>query len=148
MLTNAENELLCRVEGDAPMGQLMRRHWVPAVLSEQLVRGREHIEAAGQAIAHAKRDVGSALGALSAGIAAADSLTPTQETLDSVAAAVRRCETNSSWPRSIPARACAGRRGSNCASRRRRGAGALPLSGPASPRKARSVIHPSQEEFR
>ena len=37
MLTAEENDLLCRVEGDAPMGQLMRRHWVPAVLSEQLV---------------------------------------------------------------------------------------------------------------
>src|SRR6202046_4340151 len=37
MLTQAENELLCRVEGDAPMGQLMRRHWVPALLSEQLM---------------------------------------------------------------------------------------------------------------
>lgn len=36
MLTHQENELLCRVEGDAPMGQLMRRHWVPALLSEQL----------------------------------------------------------------------------------------------------------------
>jgi phthalate 4,5-dioxygenase oxygenase subunit len=36
MLTREENELLCRVEGDAPMGQLMRRHWVPAALSEQL----------------------------------------------------------------------------------------------------------------
>src|SRR5918999_1104839 len=37
MLTHEENELLCRVEGEAPMGRLMRRHWVPAVLSEQLV---------------------------------------------------------------------------------------------------------------
>lgn len=37
MLTHDENELLCRVEGNAPMGQLMRRHWVPAILSEQLV---------------------------------------------------------------------------------------------------------------
>jgi phthalate 4,5-dioxygenase oxygenase subunit len=36
MLTAAENELLCRVEGDAPMGRLMRRHWVPALLSEQV----------------------------------------------------------------------------------------------------------------
>jgi len=35
MLTASENELLCRVEGNAPMGQLMRRHWVPAMLSEQ-----------------------------------------------------------------------------------------------------------------
>ena len=36
MLTTVENELLCRVEGDAPMGRLMRRHWVPALLSEQV----------------------------------------------------------------------------------------------------------------
>lgn len=36
MMTQEENELLCRVEGDAPMGQLMRRHWVPACLSEEL----------------------------------------------------------------------------------------------------------------
>ena len=36
MLTTAENDLLCRVEGDAPMGRLMRRHWIPAALSEQL----------------------------------------------------------------------------------------------------------------
>ena len=36
MLTAEENQLLCRVEGDAPMGRLMRRHWVPALLSEQL----------------------------------------------------------------------------------------------------------------
>jgi phthalate 4,5-dioxygenase len=38
MLTSAENELLCQVEGEAPMGQLMRRHWVPAVLSEQVAK--------------------------------------------------------------------------------------------------------------
>lgn len=36
MLSASENEILCRVEGDAPMGQLMRRHWVPALLSEQV----------------------------------------------------------------------------------------------------------------
>ncbi|MGC1441644.1 MAG: Rieske 2Fe-2S domain-containing protein, partial [Burkholderiaceae bacterium] len=36
MLTPEENNLLCRVEGDAPMGQLMRRHWVPVMLSEEL----------------------------------------------------------------------------------------------------------------
>ncbi len=36
MLTAEENDLLCRVEGDAPMGQLMRRHWVPACLSEEV----------------------------------------------------------------------------------------------------------------
>src|SRR5436190_8279313 len=36
MLTREENDLLCRVEGDAPMGQLMRRHWMPACLSEEV----------------------------------------------------------------------------------------------------------------
>lgn len=38
MLTGAENELLCRVEEAAPMGRLMRRHWVPALLSEQVAK--------------------------------------------------------------------------------------------------------------
>ena len=36
MLNAEENALLCRVEGDAPMGQLMRRHWIPACLSEEV----------------------------------------------------------------------------------------------------------------
>ncbi len=36
MLTAEENDLLCRVEGEAPMGQLMRRHWIPACMSEEL----------------------------------------------------------------------------------------------------------------
>ena len=36
MMTTEENELLCRVEGDAPMGQLMRRHWIPACLAEEV----------------------------------------------------------------------------------------------------------------
>jgi phthalate 4,5-dioxygenase oxygenase subunit len=36
MLTAEENELLCRVEGDAPMGQLMRRHWIPACMAEEV----------------------------------------------------------------------------------------------------------------
>ncbi len=36
MLTSEENGLLCRVEGEAPMGKMMRRYWVPAALSEQL----------------------------------------------------------------------------------------------------------------
>jgi phthalate 4,5-dioxygenase oxygenase subunit len=36
MLTAEENDLLCRVEGDAPMGQIMRRHWMPACLTEEL----------------------------------------------------------------------------------------------------------------
>jgi phthalate 4,5-dioxygenase oxygenase subunit len=36
MLTKEENDLLCRVEGDAPMGQLMRRHWTPVCLLEEV----------------------------------------------------------------------------------------------------------------
>jgi phthalate 4,5-dioxygenase oxygenase subunit len=36
VLTKEENDLLCRVEGDAPMGQLMRRHWTPICLSEEV----------------------------------------------------------------------------------------------------------------
>ena len=35
-MTREENELLCRVTGDAPVGQLMRRHWMPACLAEEL----------------------------------------------------------------------------------------------------------------
>ena len=36
MLTREENELLCRVEGDAPMGKLMRGHWTPVCLIEEV----------------------------------------------------------------------------------------------------------------
>ncbi len=36
MLSAEDNELLCRVEGDAAMGRLMRRHWIPACLSEEI----------------------------------------------------------------------------------------------------------------
>jgi phthalate 4,5-dioxygenase oxygenase subunit len=36
MLTQEENDLLCRVEGQAPMGQLMRRHWQVICLVEQV----------------------------------------------------------------------------------------------------------------
>ena len=36
MLSHADNELLCRIEGDAPMGQLMRQHWLPACMSEEV----------------------------------------------------------------------------------------------------------------
>ena len=36
MLTTEENELLARVEGNAPMGQIFRRHWQPALLSEEI----------------------------------------------------------------------------------------------------------------
>jgi phthalate 4,5-dioxygenase oxygenase subunit len=36
MLTHEQNELLCRVEGAAPMGGIMRRHWLPVCLSEEV----------------------------------------------------------------------------------------------------------------
>jgi hypothetical protein len=36
MLTAEENDLLCRVEGDAPMGALMRAHWLPICMSEEV----------------------------------------------------------------------------------------------------------------
>jgi phthalate 4,5-dioxygenase oxygenase subunit len=37
MLTQEQNDRLTRVEGDAPMGRLMREHyWIPALLSAQL----------------------------------------------------------------------------------------------------------------
>lgn len=36
MLTHQENELLCRVEGEAPMGRLMRQHWTPVCLIEEV----------------------------------------------------------------------------------------------------------------
>ena len=36
MLTAEENDLLCRVEGDAVMGRIFRRHWIPVCLSEEV----------------------------------------------------------------------------------------------------------------
>ena len=35
MLSREENELLTRVGPGTPMGRLMRRYWLPALLSEQ-----------------------------------------------------------------------------------------------------------------
>src|SRR5690606_41721079 len=40
MMTAEENDLLARVGPEDPMGQLMRRHWVPILLSEE-VRERD-----------------------------------------------------------------------------------------------------------
>jgi phthalate 4,5-dioxygenase oxygenase subunit len=38
MLSREDNELLTRIEGDAPMGRMLRAHWwIPAVPSEKLV---------------------------------------------------------------------------------------------------------------
>ncbi len=40
MTTRAENELMTRIEGDAPMGRLMREHyWIPFAMSDHLVPG-------------------------------------------------------------------------------------------------------------
>ena len=40
MVTREENELLCRVTGDAPMGKMLRQHyWLPAVLSVRVRKG-------------------------------------------------------------------------------------------------------------
>jgi len=36
MLSHEENELLCRVVGYGAMGGLMRRHWIPACMSEEV----------------------------------------------------------------------------------------------------------------
>lgn len=39
MLSREKNEILCRVEGGAAMGQMMRRYWMPALKSDDLVAG-------------------------------------------------------------------------------------------------------------
>ena len=39
MLTPRENELLCRVEHGVPMGSMLRRYWLPALMSAELVAG-------------------------------------------------------------------------------------------------------------
>ena len=36
MLSREENEVVTRVEGDAPMGKTMRRYWVPALLASEI----------------------------------------------------------------------------------------------------------------
>ena len=36
MLSPEDNQLLCRVERDAPMGGVMRRHWLPVCMSEEV----------------------------------------------------------------------------------------------------------------
>ena len=38
MVTQVENKLMTGIEGDAPMGRLMREHyWIPFAISKQLV---------------------------------------------------------------------------------------------------------------
>jgi phthalate 4,5-dioxygenase oxygenase subunit len=38
VLTREENELLCRVGGETPMGRMVRRYWIPAIMSDELER--------------------------------------------------------------------------------------------------------------
>jgi phthalate 4,5-dioxygenase oxygenase subunit len=39
MLSREENELLCRVGAETPMGRMLRRYWIPAVQSADIVAG-------------------------------------------------------------------------------------------------------------
>jgi len=39
MLSREENELLCRIGAETPMGKLMRRYWMPALLGSELPAG-------------------------------------------------------------------------------------------------------------
>ncbi len=43
MLTREENELLTRTGPDAPMGKLMRRYWIPALVSHELPTRRRSL---------------------------------------------------------------------------------------------------------
>jgi phthalate 4,5-dioxygenase len=64
MLTAADNDLLCRVAGAAPMGALMRQHWLPACMSEEVAEpdgAPVRIELLGEALV-AFRDTDSRLG--------------------------------------------------------------------------------------
>ena len=36
MLSLEDNELLTRTESGTPMGELIRRYWIPALLSEEI----------------------------------------------------------------------------------------------------------------
>jgi phthalate 4,5-dioxygenase oxygenase subunit len=36
MISQEDNMLLCLVDGDAPMGKIMRNHWLPACMSEEI----------------------------------------------------------------------------------------------------------------
>ena len=66
MLTPQENDLLCRVEGAAPMGQLMRRHWIPVCLAEEVAEADGtpvHAKILGEDLV-AFRDTGGNVGVL------------------------------------------------------------------------------------
>src|SRR5665213_3850013 len=43
MLSAHDNELVCRVGPGTPMGELMRRHWIPAAKASELVADGEPV---------------------------------------------------------------------------------------------------------
>ena len=43
MLTTEDNELLCRITGSKPMGQMLRQYWVPALLSHELESDKQPV---------------------------------------------------------------------------------------------------------
>jgi CheY-like chemotaxis protein len=69
-----------------------------ALLAQQLTHGQEHIEAAGDAVVRAKRDVGDALGSLSSSLLQPRSDGQTPEYLSAAAAAISRCREESVMP--------------------------------------------------
>jgi phthalate 4,5-dioxygenase oxygenase subunit len=69
MLTQAENEQLTNVEGNAPMGQMFRRYWLPLVLSEEIAEpdcAPAAVRVLGQELV-AFRDTNGRVGVLDAG---------------------------------------------------------------------------------
>ena len=44
MLSTADNEILCRVGPGTPMGEYLRRYWIPAAQSSQLAEPDSAIE--------------------------------------------------------------------------------------------------------
>jgi len=69
MLSQAENQLLTEVEGDAPMGQMFRCYWLPMVLSEEIAEpdgAPAAVRVLGQELV-AFRDTNGRVGVLDAG---------------------------------------------------------------------------------
>ena len=109
-MTPEENDLLCRVEGHAPMGQLMRRHWIAACLSEEIASrtGRRLRRAclAKISLFSATRRAGSASSASFARTGALRCSTGAMRNADCAASItagnLTLRETSWKWPRSQP----------------------------------------------
>ena len=78
--------------------QARRIEELQVLLSQQLVRGQEHIAAAGNAVVCAERDVQHALGALSASLGQTGVDGGSQECLGAAVAAINRCTEESVMP--------------------------------------------------